>query len=47
MAMSRYGRDTEEIAGDIAYAVGEDMDVLEYLEQQTRARGWHGGEDDA
>jgi hypothetical protein len=40
--MSRYGRSREEIDLDIAYAVGEGMDVVEYLRQQHRARGWNG-----
>jgi len=46
MTMSRYGRDTDEISADIAYAIGEEMDVVEYLEQQTRARGWNGCDDE-
>lgn len=40
--MSRYGRDTDEIDLDIAYAVGEGMDVLEYLREQHHVRGWNG-----
>jgi hypothetical protein len=36
--MPDFGRDADEIHADIAYAIGEGLDVLEYLAQQSRAR---------
>jgi hypothetical protein len=43
--MSRWNRDPDEIRADIAYAVGEDLDIVEYLRQHHRAAGWSGGDD--
>lgn len=38
--MTRWNRDPDAIRRDIAYAVGEEMDVVEYLRQRHRATGW-------
>lgn len=42
--MSRWNRDPDAIRMDIAYAAGEDLDVLEHLRQRHRAEGWNEGE---
>lgn len=41
--MSKWSRSPEATKADIAYAVGEDIDVIEHLKQQHHARGWNGG----
>jgi hypothetical protein len=42
--MSRWKRDPDAIRADIAYAVGEDLDIIAQLRQQHHARGWTGGD---
>jgi len=37
--MSRWSND-EEVRAEIAYAIGEDLDVLEHLKQRHKAQGW-------
>ena len=38
--MSRWNREPDEIRTDIAYAVGEDLDVVEHLRDRHHAEGW-------
>lgn len=40
--MSRWNRDSSDIQKDIAYAVGEDLDIITYLRQRHRLNGWNG-----
>ncbi|WP_168216313.1 hypothetical protein [Halorussus halobius] len=44
--MSRW-KDADEIRREIAYAFGEDLDVLDYLQQQHRAAGWRARKEEA
>jgi len=42
----RYGRSGEETMADLAYAFANDIDPIDYLRQQCRARGWSGSSDE-
>ncbi|WP_435175687.1 hypothetical protein [Halorussus sp. AFM4] len=42
--MARWKRDADEIRADIAYAVGEDQDIISLLRAQHHGRGWNGVE---
>ncbi|WP_179204593.1 hypothetical protein [Halobacterium hubeiense] len=43
--MSRWNTPSDELGAEIAYALGEDLDVIEYLKQQHHAAGWNGPEE--
>lgn len=40
--MSRWNTDADELGAELAYALSEDLDPIEYLKQRHRAQGWNG-----